>query len=454
MFSIPSLNRSLFLLGIGVCFTSIASAQSTPPPSPQNSAPTPVQVQQRSNRIPNPVKNPVQNQVQIQIPNQMQNRNSNPAFKAQSPKDLKKAIERLPLVPLKTYDRPQIQIALVLDISGSMNGLLNQTREELWKVINLFNGVQYKGETPEIRVALYTQGMRKAKTDLFLDQRLALTTDLDQVSEILFSLKIEGSQEYSPSSLYTASRGLAWSSAPSDFKSIIIAGNEGFVQGPISMDEGFIPVKERNLITHTIHCGDQETGIRDLWKQAAKNGGGQFLNINQNAKVEYIETPYDDPIQKLNTELNETYIPYGTMGKKGYANQRVQDSNAMKMSKSSAIQRSITKSNSYYSNDQWDLVDAVRNQKVELSKLNFKLLPSHLQKLDSQSLLAYVQKKQNQRNQIQDQISKLKKERSSYLKKERAKRQEKGQKRLDSVLIEALRKQALSLGFTWTKESE
>ena len=38
------------------------------------------------------------------------------------------------------------------------------------------------------------------------------------------------------------------------------------------------------------------------------------------------------------------------------------------MSKASAIQRSITKSNQYYSNDQWDLVDALRNKTIDLAK--------------------------------------------------------------------------------------
>ena len=118
--------------------------------------------------------------------------------------------------------------------------------------------------------------------------------------------------------------------------------------------------------------------------------------LTGNAKNEYIETPYDDPIQNLNSQLNQTYIPYGLSGERGFANQQAQDSNAKKMSKSSAIQRSIAKSNSYYSNDQWDLVDAVRNQKVDLSKLDPTFLPPELQKLDAPGRQAYVQKKQEQ----------------------------------------------------------
>ena len=55
-----------------------------------------------------------------------------------------------------------------------------------------------------------------------------------------------------------------------------------------------------------------------------------FLNIDQDAKHEYIETPYDDHIQDLNSQLNQTYIPYGRLGKTGIAKQQAQDFNARK----------------------------------------------------------------------------------------------------------------------------
>ena len=405
-----------------------------PPPASNKNLTPPVQIQ-RPQQVPNHF--PIQRRVRGRYPQEAQK------------VDFKHLIEQLPKVATKKYDQPQIQLALILDVSGSMEGLLNQAREELWKVINLFNEIEYEGVTPEIRVALYTHGMSVAKTGLFLEQRLPLTTDLDQVSEILFSIKTRGSEEFSPSSIYAASHGLEWTAASNDFKAIIIAGNEEFVQGPLSMEEGFEAATRRHLITHTIHCGSPEQGIRDLWKRAAQLGGGQFLNINQDAKQQYIETPYDDQIQEQNRKLNETYIPYGTLGRSGIAKQRAQDVNASKMSKASAIQRSITKSNSYYSNDQWDLVDAVRNQRIDLAKVETALLPEALQSMDTQALTQYVNDKQAQRTLIQTQITELQKKRSAYLKAERNRRAEAGEKRLDSVLIEALRKQALGLGFKW-----
>src|SRR3712207_6933882 len=34
---------------------------------------------------------------------------------------------------------PRVQIALLLDTSGSMDGLIHQAREQLWKVVNAFS---------------------------------------------------------------------------------------------------------------------------------------------------------------------------------------------------------------------------------------------------------------------------------------------------------------------------
>ena len=64
--------------------------------------------------------------------------------------DLRYLVDQLPKVKMKSYDRPQIQIALILDVSGSMEGLLNQARAELWKVINLFNDIEYLTRKSEL----------------------------------------------------------------------------------------------------------------------------------------------------------------------------------------------------------------------------------------------------------------------------------------------------------------
>ena len=49
----------------------------------------------------------------------------------------------------------KVQIAILLDTSSSMSGLIDQARTQLWKVVNTFVNTHRDGETPFVEVALY-----------------------------------------------------------------------------------------------------------------------------------------------------------------------------------------------------------------------------------------------------------------------------------------------------------
>ncbi len=51
---------------------------------------------------------------------------------------------------------------------------------------------------------------------------------------------------------------------------------------------------------------------------AGECGNGSFTNIDQNATIEDIPTPYDSTLVVLNNKLNSTYIGYGAGGAQGY----------------------------------------------------------------------------------------------------------------------------------------
>ena len=55
-------------------------------------------------------------------------------------------------------NKPLVQIAILLDTSGSMEGLIDQARAELWSIVNEFIFAQCGGRQPEIQVALYEYG--------------------------------------------------------------------------------------------------------------------------------------------------------------------------------------------------------------------------------------------------------------------------------------------------------
>ena len=97
----------------------------------------------------------------------------------------------------KEEPAPKIQMAILLDTSNSMDGLINQARTQLWKVVNEFTTIKLAGKTPKLEVALYEYGNNGIpQKDGYIRQVVPLTTDLDRVSEAMFALKTNGGDEY------------------------------------------------------------------------------------------------------------------------------------------------------------------------------------------------------------------------------------------------------------------
>ena len=88
---------------------------------------------------------------------------------------------------------PKIQVAILLDTSNSMDGLINQARTQLWKIVNEFTIIRLGGKTPKLEVALYEYGNNGLPAqESFLRMVVPLTGDLDKVSEAMFALKTNG----------------------------------------------------------------------------------------------------------------------------------------------------------------------------------------------------------------------------------------------------------------------
>ena len=83
---------------------------------------------------------------------------------------------------------------------------------------------------------------------------------------------------------------------------IFISGNEDFLQGNISYTLACSEAKKKGVIVNTIYCGDKMQGIKEHWDLGAECGTGNFTNIDQNAKLEDILTPYDSTLFVLNSQ--------------------------------------------------------------------------------------------------------------------------------------------------------
>lgn len=317
--------------------------------------------------------------------------------------------------PVKSTDATKIQVAILLDVSGSMDGLIEQAKSRLWNIVNTLTTLKYRGESPQIEIALYAYGTGNRYEGDYMYRITPLTTDLDLISEKLFALRTSGSEEYCGTAISRATKELEWGSNESDMKLIYIAGNEIFEQGKISYKTSIPQALKKDIYVNTIHCGNPETGIRDLWRDAAERGKGKFFNIDSNARVRYIETPYDDRISSCNQRLNDTYISYGQLGYEKQANQVTQDRNAASISKANSAERIVSKSKSVYKNSSWDLVDMVKDDGAALDKIKEEELPAELQGKSKDEIKQLITQKEKERSNIQKEITELAKKRQEYI---------------------------------------
>lgn len=342
-------------------------------------------------------------------------------------------------------DAPLVQVALLLDTSNSMDGLIDQARSQLWRVVNDLSHAQRAGRGAQLQVALYEYGNnRLAATSGYVRQVLPFTTDLDRVSEALFALTTNGGEEYCGTVIQSALDDLRWSRSPSDLKVVFIAGNEPFSQGPVDFRAVSRRARDRGVVVNTIHCGSAAEGAATGWQEGARIASGAFSAIDQNRVVEYVDAPQDAEIARLGVELNKTYLPYGVAGSSGLSRQQKQDENATQAGKGSETSRAVAKAGRLYSNSSWDLVDAVRLREVDLAAVKAEELPEPLQKLSAEQRKAYVDASSRERQKLQAQIGVLNAARERHL-AEQGKKSPAAES-LDAVMAKTLRAQAAIKG--------
>ena len=349
--------------------------------------------------------------------------------------------------------RPSVDVAILLDTSNSMDGLIKQAKTQLWTIVQQFAEAEKNGQTPSLRVALFEYGnTRLPASEGYIRQVVQLTDDLDALSEALFSLKTNGGDEYCGKVIKEAVKRLDWSSEPNSYKAIFIAGNEPFTQGSVDYRKACKKAIGRGIIVNTIHCGSYSQGVSGKWEAGAKLAEGKYLNIDQDEKVIHIDCPQDKVIIQLNAELNKTYLWYGTASAREHyrSNQVAQDQNAAGLSSGVLLKRAVAKGGRAYNNARRDLVDALAENDDAFEGIPEAQLPSQLQKLSEAERMDHVKSMAAKRKELQQQIAKLNRERLDYLaeqKKLAAKNAPAAAATLGDAVLEAVQTQLKASGF-------
>jgi len=344
-----------------------------------------------------------------------------------------------------------IDLALCLDTSGSMSGLIESAKQKLWAIVN---DLALAEPEPRLRVALLTFGNDgHAPQQGWVRTDVALTDDLDRISQELFALTTNGGTELVGRVVHAATTGLAWSPGPDAVKLIVVAGNESADQDrEVTYVEACRRAIARDIVVHAVYCGDAADGIAPGWRDVALRADGQFASIDHASGTVVVETPFDAELARLSTLLNGTYIPLGDAGRAAWANQSAQDTNALGLNSEACASRATTKANGLYFCG-WDLIDSIERGQLVLADVEASELPEAMRAMTLPERERHVATLRERRGELQGDINALSAERKTFVAKELARRGADESAAFDHALRRAIRAQAVASGFRFADEA-
>lgn len=374
--------------------------------------------------------------------------------------------------PTTTTEEPLAQIALLLDTSGSMEGLIDQARCQLWNAVSELSKASRDGAASKLEIAVYQYGSETLPADTgFIRQVTGFTDNLDTVSRALFSLHARGSEEFCGQVIDQALTELPWNSGPGVYKAVFIAGNESFDQGHVTFGQALPKALNGDITVNSIYCfvptptkkGTASKSIprgasagMEQWEAAAKLTGGLYFQIDHNHHLPQMETPFDSRMRELNEEMNATFVWHGEGSQHAAANQKVQDENAAKMSDHAFAARMSAKIGHLYHHAHHDLIDAINHGKVDLATMPEAKMPEDLQKMTPQQRVSFVEDKVAARDGIRRQMADVIAKRHAFLERKMAEKLGKEDKTmtvLGDALVNAVRSQTIRKGFEFDQNS-
>ena len=153
----------------------------------------------------------------------------------------------------KHADSNLIQVALLLDTSGSMKGLIDQAKCQLWNVVSDLEKARKSRKPISLEIALYQFGIAKDEGGTEKNGYLKVvgfTDNLDHLSSELFPCMQGEGNEYYGEVIKSALEYLEWSPDPKVYKVAFVAGNETWV----SFSDLIEHIKSKSIIVNTVYC--------------------------------------------------------------------------------------------------------------------------------------------------------------------------------------------------------
>jgi hypothetical protein len=312
--------------------------------------------------------------------------------------------------------KPRIEVAFVLDSTGSMGGLIEGAKQKIWAIAN---SIIARKPTPEVRIGLLSY---RDRGDEYVTRMFDLTDDIDIVFRNLQFFAADGGgddRESVNQALNEAVTKMSWTRDRGVLKIVFLVGDY-----PPHMDYNEVRYPEicsraakSDIIINTVQCGG-EGSTTPVWREIARLAEGDYIALEQSGGMVAIATPYDEAIAKASGALNATVVVYGEREK--------QEESRMKMAKAAEAPASVAADRASYNlasggkaiQGSGDLVEDSLSGIVDIGKVAKDDLPPEMQKMTPQERVQYLARQRAKRDALNGELAELTVKRADYVEKE------------------------------------
>ena len=342
--------------------------------------------------------------------------------------------------------RPTVEVAFVLDTTGSMASLIEGAKRKIWSIATT---IIDENPGAEIRMGLVAY---RDIGDEYVTRRVELTADIQDLYAQLLELRARGGGDWPESvneALHEGITKLSWTSGPEVSRIVFLVGD-----APPHMDykqdmkypQVLTLAKRKDIVVNAVQAGEARDTLR-VWREIAQMGDGEYIPIPQDGgKVVVIETPFDIEIIELQEKLNGTVIPYGPRAKRSSVEEKTrQVASAPKPAAADMAgylnKRTRTASAAEAITGGGDLVADVAAGRQTLSAVKNDELPDALRAMKPEERQAAISQQMTERKALNDRMTALVKKRDAFVAEQQKKQPVKAADSFDRAVQSTLKAQ-------------
>lgn len=354
--------------------------------------------------------------------------------------------------PQPVAQQARIDAIFVLDTTGSMGGLIQAAKENIWSIASSMASAQ---PTPELRIGLVAY---RDRGDDYVTRVFDLSADLDAMYLELMSFQANGGGDFPEAvneALHDAVHRVSWTQDDSAYKVIFLVGDappQMHYQDDVKYPETLKAARQRGILVNTIQAGDH-AATRHAWEQIAALGGGASFRVSMQGDAIAVATPFDEEIARLSRQLDETRLFYGAPETQAALAQKAEASAELDRTTTlgSRVKRGLFNASpageaNFLAGA--DLVDDLHHGRVDIDSLEDSHLPAPIAAMDPEARREAVAQAASRRAKLQARMAELAEERRAHV--EAALHERDGvESSLDRQLFEVVKAQAATVGLNY-----